>query len=73
MSKKIFDGCRFLQWFIPALGAFYAVVDMSLGLGYSEIVTSIAAGFAGFVGVVLQHESKEYFSDKEIVERDTEE
>lgn len=73
MTKKIFDTCRFLEWFVPAASAFYAVVDMSLGLGYAEIVTAIAAGFAGFMGVILQHESKTYFADKEIVPKDVEE
>lgn len=67
MSKRLHDTLRFLQWFVPALTTFFAVVDKVFGWGLTAIVTSISAGFVAFIGVCVEHDSAAYFSTKSIV------
>lgn len=67
MKKKVFDACRILQWLIPALLGLYCVLDEVLGIGISMQVSMVTAEVVALLGVILQHESDNYFKDKDIV------
>lgn len=68
MSKKFFDICRAMQWLIPALTAFYVVIDKTFDIGAAAPVSAISSGFVALLGVILQHESASYFKGKAVIE-----
>lgn len=67
MKKNVFDICRILQWLIPGLLGVYCVLDEVFGFGVSWQVSMIVAEVVALLGLILQHESDEYFKDKDIV------
>ena len=71
MSEKIHDLLRTLQWLIPALVAFYGVLDKVFNWGYAATVATIATALVTLIGVIVEHDSREYFKDKDIVAIDT--
>lgn len=69
MNSKMHDLLRELQWLIPALVTLYGVFDKVFGWGLIGTVETIAAGVITFIGVLVQHDSRTYFEDKDIVEK----
>lgn len=67
MTKNLHNLLRFLQWFIPALATFFCVLDKTFGWGLSTTVMAIVSGFVAFIGVCAEHDSKDYFSTRDIV------
>lgn len=69
MNSKMHDLLRELQWLIPALVTLYGVFDKVFGWGLIGTVETIAAAIVTFIGVLVQHDSKAFFEDKDIVEK----
>lgn len=69
MSSKLHDILRTLQWLIPALVAFFGVLDKAFGWGVFGTVEMIASGLVALIGVIAQHSSHDYFSTKTIVNK----
>lgn len=70
MSAKFHDILRTLQWLIPALVTFYGVLDKVFGWGFAATVATIATALVTLIGVIVEHDSKQYFADKDIVEKE---
>ncbi len=71
MSKNLFDVLRVLQIVFPAIGVLYEAIAAAWGLPYAEPVMVTAGALAAFIGTILKIESNAFFSDKEIVEAET--
>lgn len=71
MSNKLHDILRTLQWLIPALVAFFGVLDKAFSLGVFGTVEMIASGFVALIGVIAQHSSHTYFDTKTIITKIT--
>lgn len=67
MSAKFHDILRILQWLVPALVTFYGVLDKVFGWGFGATVATIATALVTLIGVIVEHDSREYFKDKAIV------
>ena len=67
MDNKLYDTLRVLQWLIPALTVLYSVIDKVFSIGGAGPVATLSAAVVSFIGVVLEHESDEYFSTRSIV------
>ena len=72
MSEKLHNTLRFLQWFVPALATFYGVLDQAFGWGLMPTVATIVSGFVAFIGVCVEHDSEQYFSEHDIVPNEKE-
>lgn len=73
MNSKMHDLLRELQWLIPALVTLYGVFDKVFGWGLIGTVETIAAAVVTFIGVLVQHDSRTYFQDKDIVDKENKE
>ena len=73
MGNKLYDTLRVLQWLIPALTVLYSVVDKVFNIGVAGPVATLSAAVVSFIGVVLEHESDQYFSTRSIVTKIVEE
>lgn len=72
MSAKFHDILRTLQWLVPALVTFYGVLDKVFGWGLASTVVTIATALVTLIGVIVEHDSRQYFADKDIVEKEAE-
>lgn len=70
MNEKLHNILRTLQWLIPEIVALYGVLDNVFGWGVFGIVETVAFAIVGFIGNVVQHSSKKYFSDHDIVPKE---
>ena len=71
MNKRIYDTLKWIaQILLPALGALYAALAGIWGWPYAEAVVGTISAVDVFLGAVLMLDSRKYFEDKEIVQKD---
>lgn len=67
MNEKVHNVLRMLQWLLPAAATLYAALDKTFQWGYLIPVETVTAAVVTFIGVLAQHSSTVFFSDKKIV------
>ncbi len=71
MNKRIYDTLKWIaQILLPALGALYAALAGIWGWPYAEAVVGTISAVDVFLGAVLMMDSRKYFEDKQIVQKD---
>lgn len=71
MNKRIYDTLKWIaQILLPALGALYAALAGIWGWPYAEAVVGTISAVDVFLGAVLMMDSRKFFEDKEIVQKD---
>ncbi len=71
MNQKIYDTLKWIaQILLPALGALYAALAGIWGWPYAEAVVGTISAVDVFLGAVLMMDSRKYFEDKQIVQKD---
>lgn len=71
MNQKIYDTLKWIaQILLPALGALYAALAGIWGWPYAEAVVGTISAVDVFLGAVLMMDSRKFFEDKEIVQKD---
>lgn len=71
LSGKAYDVLKFVaQIVLPALAALYGTLAGIWGLPYGEAIVATISAVDVFLGAVLMIDSKQYFSNKYIIDKE---
>ena len=70
LNGKVYDVLKFIaQIVLPAIAALYGTLAGIWGLPYGEAIVATISAVDVFLGAVLMIDSKNYFANKEIIDK----